>query len=173
MQRAVLHEWHRELRHADEGPAGELHREEESGLGAIDGSALEVFLGSKGNRVLKDIEPPPFLLDVLEYGVELAFPAEVQGKQRGGAKLAPAARPIQAWGHFLTLWMPDDRAPERSEWFCALTMLPALLSHHGCFSPSSPGARQNAARALSGRALRALARAPAETRFLELSKVSA
>jgi hypothetical protein len=57
---AFRHERRRELRHPDEGMAGNVHRLGEAFGRAVQNPALKTGLGSEGDRVNQNIESTPF-----------------------------------------------------------------------------------------------------------------
>jgi hypothetical protein len=84
---AVLHQWLGEMRHAEERPARHVHRGGEAFARHIDDAAAQRLLGREGDRVHQDVEPAPFLGDVLEHGLHLARLADVHRQEQLGVEL--------------------------------------------------------------------------------------
>ena len=85
---AVLHERRRELGHAHEGMARHVHRLGEPAGGAIEESALQVFLRRERDRVHEHVEAAPLARNFVEHGFELPGHGHVERQEELGRQLA-------------------------------------------------------------------------------------
>ena len=102
---AVLHQGCGQLRHPDEGVAGDVHRLGEPCRRAVQEPALEVLLRREGDGVDQAVQLPPASPDEVEHRLELAGDAHVQ---RGGERRSHLAGERLDVGPCL-LVQPGDR----------------------------------------------------------------
>src|SRR5271157_5503407 len=74
---ALAHQRRRELRHSDEGMAGNVHRLSEALSGTIEQPALKIFLGREGDRMDEDVEPAPLGAHFVEHRLQLPWDLDV------------------------------------------------------------------------------------------------
>ena len=72
------HQRLRQMRHANEGPAGDVHGGEEALPRHVDDPALQRLLGREGDGVNDEIEAAPFLGDALKNRLQLTRSAHIE-----------------------------------------------------------------------------------------------
>ena len=101
---ALAHQWLRQMRHADERPAGHVHGGEEAVPRHVDDAALQRLLGREGDGVDDKIELAPVLGDTFEDRLHLAGRAHVERHhdrsfQLAGERLDVFLRLVVEIGH--------------------------------------------------------------------------